>query len=120
MAFDYVRIRDGTVEPLFDKFGKPGQIAVNVPATGALPYESQIDGEDLYDIVVIQTTFEKDNNRGTLVQETDVLFLVSTKTEISPEMADRIIVENVTYQIVRVDPLTPGPTIMLWSVHARK
>jgi hypothetical protein len=91
-----------------------------VPPTGA-PYDSQIGTPDLHDVTVIQTTFKEDNNRGTLVQETDVLFLVSTEgLAVDPELADRIIANGDTYQVVRIDPLMPGSTVVLWSVHARK
>jgi hypothetical protein len=120
MAFDYVNIRENTVNPLFQKFGKAAQLSVNVPATGD-PWDSQIDGEELHDVTVIQTTFEKEDNNGTLVQETDVLFLVSTEgVTVDPSLADRLIANGVTYQVVRIDPLQPGPTTMLWKLHGRK
>lgn len=121
MPFDYVKIREGTVDPLFERFGKTAQIAVNVPASGVEPWESQLDGEELHDVTVIQTTFEKADNNGTLVQETDVLFLVSTKgVTIDPSLADRLIANGNTYQVVRIDPLQPGPETMLWYIHGRK
>jgi len=121
MAFDYSTMRLETVEPLIDEFGKDGQLAVNVPATGAAPYESQLDGEVLHDIRLVQTRFKKDNNNGTLVEEEDVLYLVSTQgVTIEPAMANRIIVASISYQVVRVDPLAPGPVTMFWYIHARK
>jgi len=120
MAFDYAGLRDGTVEPLIAEFGKPGQISVNVPAVGD-PWDSQIGGETLFDVKLVQTKFVKDNNQGTLVEENDVLFLVSTEgVTADPEMANRIVVGGVTYQVVRIDPLQPGTVTMLWKVHARK
>jgi len=120
MAFDYATLRDETVERLIAVFGKAGKVSVNVPATGA-PYESQIDGEALHDVTLVQTQFRKTDNRGTLVEMGDVLYLVSTQgVIIDPALANRIIVDGVTYQIVRVDPLKPGPVVMLWFLHARK
>ena len=120
MAFDYPGIRDGVAEPLLKNFGKPGQISVNVPGTGD-PWESQIDNETLYDVIAAQTRFTKDHNNGTLVKQNDVLFIVSTEgVSVDPELANRIIVKGITYQVVRVDPLEPGITTMLWYVHARK
>lgn len=121
MAFDYLKIREGTVEPLMAKFGKPAVLSVNVPATGAQPWESQLGTDDEYDVTVIQTLFEKADNNGTLVQETDVLFLVSTEgMTVDPALANRLVVNGVTYQVIRIDPLEPGPTVMLWKVHGRK
>lgn len=120
MAFDYISLRDDTAEPLIAEFGKPGQIAVNDSSSFA-PYESQFGSETLHDCTVVQTRFQKADNNGTLVEEGDVLFLVSTDgVTIDPALAHRIVAGGATYQVVRVDPLQPGPTIMLWKVHARK
>ena len=121
MVFDYTAMRDETVIPLINELGKDGQLSVNVPATGAEPYESQIDGEALHDVRLVQTRFKKSDNRGTLIEEGDVLYIVSTKgVTIDPDLANRIIVGTVTYQVVRIDPLQPGAVVMFWYVHARK
>jgi hypothetical protein len=120
MAFDYTAMRLETVDPLINEFGKDGQLAVNVPATGA-PYDSQLDSETLYPVRLVQTKFKKADNNGTLVVEGDVLYLVSTQgVTIDPDLADRMTVGGVTYQVVRIDPLVPGPVIMFWYIHARK
>ena len=121
VALNYTRIRNRVVEPRIKKYGKPGQIAVNVASTGAEPYESQLDGETLHDGKFLQTKFEKADNQGTLVEKDDVLYLLSTEgVTIDPDLANRVIVGGVTYQIVRIDPLEPGIVTMFWYVHARK
>jgi len=120
MTFDYISLRDGTVEPLITEFGKPGNIVVNVPPSGA-PWESQFGSEESYPITIVQTKFQKSDNSGTLVEMGDVLFIISTQgVTLDPELAQRIIANGTTYQIIRVDPVQPGTTIMLWKVHARK
>lgn len=120
MAFDYAALRTETVEPLIDEFGKAAQIAVNDPASGD-PWDSDLDAETLHDVTLVQTKFHKSDNQGTLVEVGDVMFLVSTKgVTIDPALADRVIVGGITYQVVRVDPLQPGSTVMLWKIHARK
>ena len=120
MAFDYTALRDDTVEPLIADFGKPGTLMVNVPVTGE-PWDSQIGGETGYPVTVVQTLFQKADNMGTLVEADDVLFFVSTDgVTVDPMLVHRIVVDSVAYQVVRVDPLRPGPVTMLWKVHARK
>jgi len=120
MGFDYTTLRDGTVEPLLAEFGKPGTLVVNDLVSGE-PWESQIGSETTYPVTVVQTVFTKADNNGTLVEMNDVLFLVSTDgIVIDPELADRFTVDSITYQVVRIDPLKPGPVIMLWKLHARK
>ena len=147
MTFDYASLRDGTVEPLIAEFGKAGVLYVytDIPSgalidrdgnyildrdgnyivsrSGSLreAWESQLGSDLPYAVVLIQTQFKKDNNMGTLVEKDDVQFLVSTQgVTIDPELANRITVDSVTYQVVRVDPLKPGTVTMLWKVHARK
>ena len=120
MAFDYPALRDNTVEPKIAEYGKPGTLYINDPEGGA-PYESQFGDELAYPVTVLQTGFTKADNKGTLVEKGDVMFLVSTEgVTADPELAHRIEVNSITYQVVRVDPLFPGPTIMFWKVHARK
>jgi len=49
------------------------------------------------------------------------MFLTSTEgVTVDPELADRIKVNSITYQVVRIDPLYPGDTILFWKIHARK
>ena len=121
MPFDYIAMRLETVEPLINEFGKDGQLAVNVPATGAEPWESQLLDEVLHPVRLVQTRFKKADNNGTLVEVGDVLYLVSTQgVTVEPYLANRIIVGGVTYQVIRIDPLVPGPVIMFWYIHARK
>jgi len=120
VAFDYPDLRDNTAEPLIAESGKPGVLYVNQPSSGA-PYESQLGAEIEYPCTVAQTQFTKADNQGTLVEENDVLLLVSTDgVTVDPELAHRIGVNGVTYQVVRVDPLYPGSTVLLWKVHGRK
>ena len=120
MDFDYAGLRDEVVEPLIEEFGKDATIAVNEPATSG-GGSSQIDSETLHPARVVQTQFKKTDNSGTLVEAGDVLYLVSTRgVTIDPDLANRMIVHGVTYQIIRVDPLRPGPVTMLWKIHARK
>jgi flagellar basal body rod protein FlgG len=145
MTFDYTAMKLETVEPLINEFGKDGQLAVNVVTItsylvdrdgnfildregnkiivteGTAPYDSQLDGEVLHPVRLVQTRFKKMDNNGTLVEVGDVLYLVSTQgVTVDPALANRIRVDSVTYQVVRVDPLVPGPVIMFWYIHARK
>lgn len=144
MAFDYTRLKVKTAERLIKKYGKSGTIVVSSAPGDILldrfgnplldrfgdpitvravstAYGSQLGFDVSHDVVLVQTVFKKADNSGTLVEMGDVLFLVSTQgMTIDPELANRMTVDGVTYQVVRIDPLKPGPVIMLWKVHARK
>jgi hypothetical protein len=120
MAFDYAALRDETAEPLIREFGKPGTLWIPGVPTGP-GYNPQPDDPQSQPVTVVQTEFKKEDNRGTVVQETDVMFLVSTEgVTADPKMADRLQVGSITFEVVRIDPLAPGPETMLWKLHARK
>jgi len=123
MAFDYTGLKLGVVEPLIADFGKIlGDAWLISPGVKTGPaYDPQTATSATVPVDVVQTRFTKDNNNGTLVEKDDVLFLVSTKgVTIDPILVNQIHVDGVTYEVIRVDPLRPGPIIMLWKVHARK
>jgi hypothetical protein len=123
MGFDYEGIRDTVVEPGISFFGKRvGDAFFILPGLKTGPeYKPERAAPTNAPVDAIQTAFKKDTNRGTLIEKTDVLFMVSTKNlALDPTLADEIQVEGTRYQIVRIDPLRTGPTIMYWYVHARK
>ena len=120
MAFDYATLRTGTVETLIKEFGDQGHLLLPGESVGE-DWESNLDNDVECPINVVQTAFKKDNNQGTLVEKNDVMFLASTEgVGTDPAMAQQIVVACVKYQVVRIDPLKPGPVIMLWKIHARK
>lgn len=121
MAFDYAGARDTVAQPLIDEFGKPGTVMVNDPSTSVGPGESQLGNETPHAVRLVQAQFKKADNSGTLVETGDVLYLVSTQgVAIDPALANRMVVDGTTYEVIRVDPLQPGDTVMLWKIHARK
>ena len=121
MAFDYPSLRDGLVEPQIADKGKPGQLSVNENPTGGDPWDSQIGTPGLYPVTLVELEFKKETHNGTLVEKNDLLFLVSTEgVTVDPQLADRMIVAGVEYQVVSVMPKAPGQTTMFWKIHVRK
>jgi len=120
MAFDYTSLQIGTVEKLIKEFGDSGHLLMPGESIGE-DWESNLDNDTECPIQTLRTAFKTDNNQGTLVEKTDVMFLVSTEgVSQDPKLAEQIVVDCEKFQVVRVDPLKPGPVIMLWKVHARK
>jgi hypothetical protein len=123
MGFDYSGLRDSVVEPSISFFGKTaGDAYLILPGLDTGPaYKPERGTPTNVTVDAVQTSFKKDTNRGTLVEKTDVLFIVSTKNVTAdPTLADKIHVEGIQYEVVRVDPLRTGPTTMFWYIHARK
>ena len=121
MAFDYVNLRDNVAEKLIAQFGDVGHLLLPGESVGE-DYESRLNNDSECPVAYVRTKFAKAENNGTLVEKNDVMFLVSTEGVITfdPKLADRFLVDNIEYQIVRIDPLKPGPVVMLWKVHSRK
>ena len=120
MAFDYSTLRTDTVETLIKEFGDSGHLLLTGESIGEA-WESNLDNDVECPINAVRTRFIQDNNQGTLVEKNDVMFLVSTEGVANdPTLAEQIVVDCTKYQVVRIDPLKPGPVVMLWKVHARK
>jgi hypothetical protein len=120
MSFDYQRLRDQTAEPLIERFGKSATLTTFQAASGGDPWNPVPDTPVTQDVTVVQTVFDLRDRDGTLVQEDDVMFLLSTAGDPTTDLAQTLTVESVVYQVVRIMPLKPGDITMLYKVQARK
>lgn len=119
MAFDYINIRDTVAEPLIAHFGDVGYLSLPGESIGE-DYESDLDNDSECPVTYVRTEFKKAENNGTLVERNDLMFLISTEgVNFDPKLADRFTANCVEYQIIRIDPLQPGPLVILWKLHAR-
>lgn len=119
-AFDYASLRDSVVQPLLSDFGVACTLHVAGVPTGQ-PYDPQPGADTTHAAKVVRTVFSKEDRSEGTVQVDDVAFLLSPEgLSIDPSLAHRIQVESEMYQVVKIKPLRPGPTTMLWKVHARK
>lgn len=120
--FDYAGLRDSVVQPLIRDFGKVTDATLISPGvpTGA-EYDPQPGPPVEQPVKVVQTELKKEDVDGTTVQATDLVFLASTEgVTTDPELADKMIVDGKTYQVVRIKPLKPGSITMLWRVFCRR
>jgi len=119
MTFNYARLRDGTAERLIARFGQTATLTK--PGTPTGPAYNPVAGTPTaYTVTVVNKTIKIENRDGTLVQQGDRLFILSTDTTATPEMGDTLTADSELYQIVDVTPLQPGATVMLWYVQCRK
>lgn len=121
-AFNYAQIRDKTVIPLLKRFGKITPAVLLFPGTQTGPDYNPEPGADVeVNATVVQTSWKKNEIDGKSIQKDDVKYLVSPEDLTQdPELAAQINVGGIIYQIMNVDPLSPGSTIMLWTVQGRK
>ena len=120
MTFNYTALRDNTAEPLIERFGKDATLSLSVATSDSEPWNPQPDGSIETTVRVVQTQFSLKDRVGTLIQEDDLMFLISTDGDPDVTLAKTLTVESTTYQIANVMPLKPGPVTMLWKAHCRK
>jgi hypothetical protein len=118
MSFNYSALRDNTVEPLMTRFGKPGVITAPTGAP-ADPW-NPATGETTTNVTVVETQPDITERGGTLIEEGDVIFLVSPEGDPSLDLAQTLEVEGVVYRVVGIMPVRPGPVAMLWKAHCRR
>ena len=118
-GFNYTVLRDNTAQPLIDRFGKDGTITATTsdgpawnPGGGTVVTTETA-------VRLVQTEFKAEDRAGTLVQDDDLLFIVSTQGNPDIRLANTLTVDGQVYQIVRVMPLAPGPVTMLIRLHVR-
>lgn len=119
MAIDYARIRTQTAERLIRENGKVAYVVVPGAPFGD-PWNPQ-PGEPTEEAVYfVETGYKIDDRNQTLIQQGDKLGIVSTETGVVPEKDRAIKIDGTTYQMIDVQPLNPGGTVMLYEIHARR
>ena len=118
MAYDYASLRDNTVEPLMTRFGKAGTITTPT-GTPTNPWEPAT-GETTTAVTVVEVSPDISDRDGTLIQENDVMFLISPEGDPALDLAQSLTVEGVEYEVVGIMPVRPGPVLVLWKAHCRK
>jgi len=118
MSYDYASLRDNTVVPLMTRFGKAGTITT---PTGAPtdPWEPATGSTDTA-VTVVEVNPTAEDRDGTIIQENDVMFLVSPEGDPALDLAQTLTVEGVVYRVVGIMPVRPGPVLVLWKAHCRK
>lgn len=120
MAFDYESIRDGTVIPLLEEFGKSGNILSPGVHTGPA-YDPQPGADGVQPVTCLQVKLEQGDIDGKVVLATDSVYLVSPKNVTSdPTPKDRLQADGGKFQILKVRTVRPGSTTLIWRVIVRK
>ena len=119
-GFNYTAMRDNTAIPLINQFGDDAVLTLTPAADPATPWNPGSGTPVETPARAVQTQFTNADRDGTLIQEGDVLFIVSTQGLTDIELAETLTSSGTVYQIIKVMPLKPGPIIMLYKVHCRK
>lgn len=116
--FDYLRSR-ATADRLIAKFGQSGTLSRPV-FTG--PAHNPTPGEPLnYPATFAVLEYEGNEIDGSRILATDKKVLLAKKGLIvEPATSDKLVIGGVAHSIVRVEPLSPGGVIVLWTLQCRR
>ena len=111
-AFDYSRAK-ATAERLIARYGKAGAIR-RTASSGDAWNPTQTDTD--HDCTLVVLDYSLRERESTLIGATDRRVLISTDgLTITPTNADKLVIGSTVHEIVRIMPLEPGPTIVLWE-----
>lgn len=123
--FDYSNLQS-TAQRLIDQFGQDATlIKPGIPESDATQYDDPpADSESAIVLVELEFSLLRrvsaiSQGGASLVQQGDKRWLVST-SRLAPAVEDEISLGGVAYQVINSDPLSPGGTVMLYEVQARK
>lgn len=119
MAIDYQRIKVQTAERLLRENGKTGTI-VREQSDDTPPWESPSVSEEDYSVIFLSTDWTQNLRSTEVVEQWDIIGIISTETGVTPEQNDRFIMDGTEYHITEVRPLSPGPVVMLYYIMGRK
>ena len=119
MTFDYTTIRDNVVEVQIEAFGKAATLTQPGTATGD-EWDPTAGTPTTYSVMVLEQRFSMADRSGTLVQEDDRKFLMSTDGSPAPDLKGTLTIGSDILQVVNLEPYSPGSVIMFYRVHCRK
>lgn len=124
MADFYSNLK-ATAERLIREKGRTGTILRDGVNSG--PAYAPVRGPDEeLPIRMLELSNRKENVQSlrvdTEILQFDTLVMISTETGVEPKVGDRLLdsIGNVTYHIVAVGPLHPGPVTLLYKAAIRK
>lgn len=119
-GFNYTNLQN-TAKGLIAKFGKTGVLTVPVNEIGENPWDPASGTPVTYDVTVVQVGLDITDRSQTLIQEGDVMFLISVDgLTVEPALKHTLTVDLSKYEIVGVMPIKPGDTDMMYKAHCRQ
>jgi hypothetical protein len=115
MANFYDRLQ-ATANRLIAQYGKPATL-IRQEQSG--PAYDPVVTEQQYEVQLVETGYRMDNRNSTLVQVGDKIGIISTDGE-TPQLADKIMIDENRYNMIDVAPLNPGGTVLLFEMQARR
>jgi hypothetical protein len=115
-AFNYARSK-ATADRLISKFGQTVAIR-RTSSTGDAWNPTQTTTDYAATAAIVDYTNQE--RAGSLIEETDRKAIIAVGAlAIEPKPGDALVVSSVAYPIIRVDPVNPGGTVVLYQAQVR-
>lgn len=119
MIFDYEGIRDNVVETQIAQFGQSATLKQPGTPTGD-EWDPTPGTPTSYSVKVVKSRFTTADRTGSLVREDDLVFLMSTDGDPAPDLKGTLTIGSLVYQVFKLEPISPGATVVAWRVFCRK
>jgi len=119
MTFDYGAIRDSVVVPQLANFGEDATLIQPGVPTGP-EYDPTPGTPTPYAVKVLTTAFSVADRAGSLVQENDQKYLMSTEGNPLPDLKGTITIGGEVLQVIKLETKRYGGTVLFWYVYCRK
>lgn len=124
-GFNYAKSQ-ATAARLIRKFGQAGAIR-RTTMTGGDLWNPTPETND-YPCILVVTEYTLGERESSLIGTSDKKVLISTEgvsvpayadapdSENAPTERDQIVIKGRVHEVVRVDPLEPGSTVVMWTL----
>lgn len=117
-AFDYARPK-ATADRLITRFGQSGTL--QRPSTTGPDYNPTIGTPTPYTVTFAVTEYADREIDGERIKSTDKkVLLAKGSLAIEPKTSDKLLIGGVAHSIIRVEPLAPGGTVVMWTLQVRR
>lgn len=118
MSF-YENLRTDTARPLIARFGGTGYVLVTDVSAGD-PWDPEAGELEELPVPAVRTIPRVQDRPATFVPETDAMFILAAGNDLqAPTLADRWRFDGQEYEIVSVEPVSPGQIPIIYKIHAR-
>jgi len=119
VAFDYARSRS-SADRLIANFGQTGTIERPTASTGPA-YDPTPGTPASHAVTFAVTDYRNQEIDGVRVLATDKkVLLAKAGLSIEPTTSDKLLIGGVSHSIVRIEPLSPAGTVVMWTLQVRK
>lgn len=117
-AFDYARSK-ATADRLIARFGQAGTL--RRPTSTGAAYNPTPGAPEDHAVTIVVLDYKDTEVDGTRIRATDKrVLLARSDLAIAPALSDQLFIGYEPHALIEVQPLSPGGTVLMWELQARR